>query len=139
MQVDGITTVAVIFMVALMVQAAPGLVRVIGSIGRLGSKSQPLSPDEWDRLTSLAFSVVLGLAVVFVAHFGILTALGASALSGFEPWLDAVFTVLVLASGADKIAQLKSLGVLPTGPTPVAETGAVEVTGTVTVSKSSAL
>jgi hypothetical protein len=138
MQVDGITAVAALFLVALMVQSAPELVRLIGSIGRLGSKSQPLSQDDWDRLVSLIFSVVLGLAAVFVAHFGALTALGVPATSPLEPWGDAVFTVFALASGADKISLLKSLA-MPTGPVPTMDSGTVEVTGTVKVSKPSAV
>jgi hypothetical protein len=121
-----------------MVQSAPELVRLIGSIGRLGSKSQPLSQDDWDRLVSLIFSVVLGIAAVFVAHFGVLTALGIPATSPLEPWGDAVFTVFALASGADKISALKSLA-MPTGPAPTTDAGTVEVTGTVKVSKSSAI
>jgi hypothetical protein len=138
MQVDGITAVAALFLVALMVQSAPELVRLIGSIGRLGSKSQPLSQDDWDRLVSLIFSVVLGIAAVFVAHFGVLTALGVPATSPLEPWGDAAFTVFALASGADKLSALKSLA-MPTGAAPTTDTGTVEVTGTVKVSKSSAI
>jgi len=139
MQVDGITAVAALFLVALMVQSAPELVRLIGSIGRIGSKSNPLSQDDWDRLVSLIFSVVLGIAAVFVAHFGVLTALGVPATSALEPWGDAVFTVLALAAGADKIAALKSLATMPTVSAPATDTGTVEVTGTVKVSKSSAI
>jgi hypothetical protein len=137
MQVDGITAVAALFLVALMVQSAPALVRVIGSIGRLGSKSQPLEQDDWDRLISLIVSVVLGTATVLVAHFGILTALGVPTTSSLEPWGDALFTAFALAAGADKIAALKALSSVPVAP--AADSGIVEVTGTVKVSKSGAI
>jgi hypothetical protein len=129
---NGINAVALLFMAALVVQSLPGLLSLLGRVAHPVAADNAKVDDDRERLFVIALSVAVGIAAVVWAGIGILSAVGVQA----DRWIDAVCTALVLASGSDKLSQFKSLIGPPTDSRAAADT--VEVSGTVTVSKSDA-
>ena len=130
---DGINAIALLFMAALAVQSLPGLLGLIGRVARPATDDKSKTDDDRERLFVVALSVAVGIAAVFWARVGLLSAVGVPA----DRVVDAVCTALVLASGSDKFAQFKSL--IGTPADSKGAQGAVEVTGSVRVLKTDAL
>jgi len=132
MSVNGISAVALLFMAALAIQSIPSLYRLLVRSIVPSKRNEAIATDDRDRLWNVGLSVAVGVLAVYVAHLGVLAALGQAA----PATVDAAFTSLVLASGSDKISQLKSLIAIPGAAQD--SPSALEVTGKVTVSKSDA-